>query len=194
MEEVAGWIAPLATMIAAMMTAANLGTRITGWGFIIFTVGSIGWSIVAVATGQQNLLLTNGFLTLVNGVGIWRWLGRQAKYEDGSRTAMRRSAAARVPTLFSSGALIGHKVVARDGTLIGTIIDAMLRCSDKAIAYVVISRGGVAGVGEELHAVDPARLSFHEEGVTSDMTKEEVAALPLLAPDRWPAELPRQML
>jgi hypothetical protein len=29
----AGWVAPAATMIAAMMTAANLGARVIGWGF-----------------------------------------------------------------------------------------------------------------------------------------------------------------
>ena len=190
MEELAGWIAPAATMIAAMMTAANLGTRVTGWGFIVFTVGSIGWSIVAVTTGQHNLLLTNGFLTLVNAVGIWRWLGRQARYEDGSRAAMVESAAARVPTLFSAGALVGHKVVARDGTTLGTVVDGMLRCKDKALAYVVVSVGGVAGIGEELRGVDPARLVFHEDGISTDMTRADMQRLPVLPVDHWPAELP----
>ena len=52
MEDIAGWVAPIATMIAAMMTAANLGPRVTGWGFVVFTVGSIAWSTVAIATDQ----------------------------------------------------------------------------------------------------------------------------------------------
>ena len=46
MESIAGWVAPVATTIAALMTASNLGSRITGYGFIVFTVGyaSIGWN------------------------------------------------------------------------------------------------------------------------------------------------------
>ncbi|TVV76479.1 PRC-barrel domain containing protein [Sphingomonas solaris] len=177
-------------MIAAMMTAANLGTRVTGWGFIVFTVGSIGWSIVAISTGQHNLLLTNGFLTLVNVVGIWRWLGRQARYEDGSRAATIESAAARVPTLFSAGALVGHKIIARDGTPLGTVVDGMLRCGDKALAYVVVGVGGLAGIGEELRAVDPARLVFQEDGISTDMTLDDMQHLPVLPIDNWPAEFP----
>lgn len=190
MEQIVAWIAPAATMIAAMMTAANLGTRVTGWGFIVFTVGSIGWSIIAVATDQQNLLLTNGFLTLVNGVGIWRWLGKQARYEDGGRAATLASAASRVPTLFSAGALVGHKVVASDGTTLGTVVDGMLRCNDKALAYVVVSAGGVAGVGAELRAIDPTQLIFHEDGISTDLTAADFHKRPVLPVDHWPPELP----
>ena len=59
-------LAPAATMIAAVMTASNLGARVTGWGFVVFTVGSIAWCLVALTSGQANLLWTNGFLILVN--------------------------------------------------------------------------------------------------------------------------------
>lgn len=38
-EAVAAWVAPVATMIAAVMTAANLGARVTGWGFVVFVIG-----------------------------------------------------------------------------------------------------------------------------------------------------------
>ncbi|MEK7456583.1 MAG: hypothetical protein AABZ76_16905 [Pseudomonadota bacterium] len=53
MEDLAGWIAPAATMIAAMMTAANLGARVTGWGFGVFTLGSIAWSIVGLLISTE---------------------------------------------------------------------------------------------------------------------------------------------
>ena len=43
MEEILNWIAPAATILAALMTASNLGARITGVGFIVFTVGSLCW-------------------------------------------------------------------------------------------------------------------------------------------------------
>ena len=54
MEEAAGWIAPAATMIAAMMTASNLGARVTGWGFAVFLLGSICWAIVALASWRYD--------------------------------------------------------------------------------------------------------------------------------------------
>ena len=37
MENIASWVATVATIIAALMTASNLGARITGYGFIVFT-------------------------------------------------------------------------------------------------------------------------------------------------------------
>ena len=189
MEQAAAWIAPIATMLAAMMTAANLGARVTGWGFVIFTIGSIGWSIVGISTGQQNLLFTNGVLTLVNVVGIWRWLGRQARYQDGGQAATERSAAARVPTLFAAGALAGAKLIGRDGSPIGVIIDAMLRCSDAGIAYVVVSEGGVGGVGERLHALHPDELQLSEEGITCRLSGDELERRPAIEPSAWPTAM-----
>lgn len=176
-------------MIAAMMTAANLGARVTGWGFVVFTIGSLGWITVALGTGQQNLLWTNGFLTLVNGVGIWRWLGRQARYEDGGRAATARSEAARVPTLFPVGRLAGATLTGRDGASIGTVVEAMMRCQGSELAYLVVSEGGVAGVGERLHAIAPEELRFAADGVSCDLNPEGLAARPVLDPKGWPASL-----
>lgn len=187
--EAAGWIAPAATMIAAMMTAANLGARVTGWGFIVFTVGSLGWIAVAVASGQQNLLFTNGFLTLVNAVGIWRWLGRQARYEEGGEAATERSARARVPTLFPVGGLAGAKLTGRDGAALGSVVEAMMRCDGAALAYVVVSEGGIGGVGERLHALDPKELRFSEGGIACDLDAKNLARRPVLENGAWPATL-----
>ena len=189
LADLAGWIAPAATMIAAMMTAANLGARVTGWGFVVFTVGSIGWIAVAVATGQNNLLLSNGFLTLVNLVGIWRWLGRQVRYEQGGRGATQRSAAARVPTLFATGGIAGAPLIGRDDVALGRVVEAMMRCDGAALAYVVVSEGGVAGVGERLHALDPAELRFGADGVRADLSPGDLARRKALDAENWPASL-----
>lgn len=91
MSEISAWTASAIKMIAALMTAANLGTRITGWGFVVFSVGSVAWSIVAISTGQISLLITSGSLLLVNLFGVWRWLCRQARLEAGSEIAISRS-------------------------------------------------------------------------------------------------------
>lgn len=91
MEEIANWVAPIATTIAAVMVAANLGARLTGFGFIVFCVGSIGWMIVGFGTGQMNLVWQNALLLVVNLVGVWRWLGLRAGYEKGAAVATRAS-------------------------------------------------------------------------------------------------------
>lgn len=189
LADAAGWIAPIATMIAAMMTAANLGSRVTGWGFVVFTIGAIAWCTVAIASGQQNLLWSNAFLLVVDIVGIWRWLGRQARYDDGGQAAASRSSAARVPTLFAVGSIAGAALKGRDGERIGQVIDGMMRCEGSALAYVVVSEGGVSGIGERLHALDPADLRFSEEAVSCDLTIEDLRARPVLDPQSWPVSL-----
>jgi hypothetical protein len=192
MNAVAGWVAPVATTIAAMMTAANLGARVTGWGFVVFLVGSLAWVVVALSTGQPNLLWANGFLTLVNLVGVWRWLGRQARYEDGGQRATQRSAAARVPTLFAMGAIVGGKLTGPDGQTVAVIVDGMMRCSDAGLAYLVVSEGGVGGVGERLHALGPAEIQFSEDGASCSLTSDALKARTPLQPDAWPASIDRR--
>jgi len=82
MAETISWIATIATVIAAFMTAANLGSRITGSGFCVFLVGSLCWLAASLLTDQPALMWTNVVLTVLNLFGIWRWLGRQARIED----------------------------------------------------------------------------------------------------------------
>src|SRR5687768_12388251 len=122
MESIAGWVAPVATTIAALMTASNLGSRITGYGFIVFTIGSIAWLILGITTGQANLLWQNVILTALNLFGIWRWLGRQARIEDGGVAAQEESAALPGETLFPASLLGKAKLVGADGTELGSSV------------------------------------------------------------------------
>ena len=96
METAANWVAPIATTIAAIMVAANLGSRLTGYGFIVFSVGSIGWMAVGWYNDQPNLVWQNAILLLVNLVGIWRWLGLRVRYEKGAQVATEQSVDGRV--------------------------------------------------------------------------------------------------
>lgn len=91
MEPLANWVAPIATTIAAIMVAANLGSRLTGYGFIVFSIGSIAWMAVGWFNDQPNLVWQNVVLLLVNIVGIWRWLGLRVRYEKGARVATEQS-------------------------------------------------------------------------------------------------------
>ncbi len=92
MEQAANWIAPIATTIAAIMVAANLGSKITGYGFIIFSMGAIGWIGVGYFTHQPNLLWQNAFLLAVNLIGVWRWLGLRARYDKAAAAATEATA------------------------------------------------------------------------------------------------------
>lgn len=187
MTQIASWIAPAATMLAAMMTAANLGARITGWGFVVFTIGSLSWSLIGASSGQSNLLATNAFLTLVNLVGIWRWLGRQRGYEDGGKSAedaSRRVPA--VPDLLTATSIAGMSVERADGTTIGRAVEALFECGSACISYVVVARPA-GGVSEELRAVPREQLSFACDRLVLKMAHDTFSALPVLADGDWPA-------
>ncbi|MDO6413771.1 PRC-barrel domain-containing protein [Sphingomonas sp. BIUV-7] len=186
LETIASYVAPAATMIAAMMTAANLGARVTGWGFVVFSIGAVAWIIDALATGQNNLLLSNAFLLLVDLVGIWRWLGRQSAYDDGAQAARDESAQTAKPTLFPIGALAGKPVKGQSGSAIGTAIEAMASCAEGKVEYIVVSRGGVGGVGETLHAIGWGESVYHDGGLETKLSEADLAARPALDRARWP--------
>lgn len=174
-------------MIAAMMTAANLGARVTGWGFVVFTVGSIAWSLVGVSTGQTNLLATNAFLTLVNLVGVWRWLGRQRAYEDGGKSAKEASRRSPYPTLFTATGIAGMPVQASDGETVGRAVEALVTCETGRVSYVVVSSGGLGGIAETLHAVARGDVEFACDSLTLRGDSAWFAALPPLGDGDWPA-------
>jgi hypothetical protein len=187
MEQIASYIAPIATTIAALIVASNLGSRITGFGFIVFTVGSIGWAALGLATGQPNLLWQNVLLTLLNLFGIWRWLGRQARIERGGEAAAEQSHHRPGENLFPVSALTKGQVLARDGTDIGRCVDAMAGCLTGRLAYVVVSEGGVGGVGETLRRLPWQGCHVADDRVQTSMEVGQLRHLEELEPDRWPA-------
>ncbi len=126
MDQIASWVATVATILAACMTASNLGWRITGTGFIVFTVGSIAWLAVGLLTGQPALVWTNIAMTGFNLFGVWRWLGRQASVEHGAERAAATSERLPGDTLFPASLLTRAKLVGQGGEALGTLVDAMV--------------------------------------------------------------------
>jgi hypothetical protein len=182
------WVATAATIIAACMTASNLGTRITGYGFAVFLVGSLSWIAVALTTGQSALLWTNILLSFLNLFGIWRWLGRQARIEEGEEAASERSRRASGETLFPVSMLSKAQLVGTDGSVIGHGIDAMAGCSSGAIRYVVVSEGGIAGVGETLRRLDWKGLEVDGSTLRCRFDADTFCSLEAIEPDQWPAQ------
>ena len=186
------WIAVAATIIAALITAANLGARVTGSGFVMYSLASAIW----IATGVMNdfeplsVVVMHGVLVFINLFGVWRWLGRERRYEDSREHAHKRSQWARVPTLFSAGSMIGATVAGRGKDSLGTVVDAMFNSEEKRVAYVVISEGGIAGAGETLRAVPPEHLKFENEAIVCDLSESEWRALPPIENDHWPTKAP----
>ena len=186
MENSLSWVATIATIAAASITASNLGARITGYGFIVFTVGSIAWFGLGLATGQPALVWTNAVLTFLNLFGIWRWLGRQAAVEDGSRAAARTSEATPGESLFPVSLLTRAKV--RSGASeIGSCVDAMAGCRSGRIAYVMVSEGGIAGAGETLRPIPWSELHVDGDEVVARLDPAQFCALEPAGKDEWPS-------
>ena len=83
--------------------------------------------------------------------------------------------------------MIGSKVVFQDDDLVGTVVDSMLACDTKQLSYVVISQGGVGGVGETLRAIGTSHIQIDDDKIVCDLTAEEITRLPVIEPDKWPA-------
>jgi len=189
MVEIAGWIAPVATMIAAMMTAANLGSRVTGWGFVVFLVGAIAWSTVAVATDQSNLLWSNLFLGAVDIVGIWRWLGHQAKLDDGAGKALETSERRNVPTLFPTRLLDGGPIKDGSGQTRARGVGAMAETGSGRLAYLVAHEGAVADIGGRHIAIPWDWLEVAEDAFLV-RAPNDLSTLAEIDPAHWPATAP----
>jgi hypothetical protein len=183
MADTISWVATIATIIAASMTAANLGSRITGYGFCVFLVGSLAWLATGLLTNQPALTWTNAVLTVLNIFGIWRWLGRQAKVEEGARAAAEASEDIPGETLFPVSLLARAAVQVR-GRQVGECIDAMAGCSSGRLRYVVVSQGGVAGVGETLRRLPWSSANVEGEDLIANIDPTQLEELPR---DQWPA-------
>jgi hypothetical protein len=183
MTDTISWAATIATVIAATLTASNLGSRITGYGFCVFLVGSLAWLATGFLTHQPALMWTNIVLTVLNIFGIWRWLGRQAKVEEGARTASEASEQTPGEALFPIS-LLSRAMVVRGGTELGRCVDAMAGCRRGRVSYVVLSQGGVAGVGETLRRLPWSCSSVDGDQVITDADPDRLEALPR---DQWPA-------
>ena len=186
MTDILSGVATVATVAAATITASNLSTRITGYGFVVFTVGSIAWFGLGLATGPPALAWTNAVLTALNLFGVWRWLGRQARVEDGSKAAAQASEATPGEALFPVSLLGRAKLLSGDQEL-ATCVDAMAGCESGRIAYVTVSEGGIAGAGETLRRISWSKVQVAGEIVSTALAPPQFRALEPIPRDQWPA-------
>lgn len=184
MADTISWIATIATIVAASMTAANLGTRITGYGFCVFLVGSLAWLTVGLMTQQAALSWTNVVLTGLNIFGIWRWLGRQKQIEEGASKAAAASERTEGEDLFPISLLVKAPIQGPSNA-VGSCVDAMAGCSTGRLRYIVASQGGMAGVGETLRRLPWSTVRV--DGETLSVDADDLGRFEEIAKDKWPA-------
>jgi hypothetical protein len=185
MADTISWVATIATIVAASMTAANLGSRVTGYGFVVFTAGALCWIAVGALTHQPALMWTNVVLAVLDLFGIWRWLGRQSRVEEGARSAAESSEATVGEDLFPVS-LLSRSAVESAGKEIGHCVDAMAGCGSGRLSYVVVSQGGIAGLGETLRRLPWGKATVEKETLVTRLSRDEFNRLEELPRDEWP--------
>ena len=68
------WIAAIGKMIAAGLIAADLGRRVTGWGFVLFCAVAITWIVSGLTSDALPIAAMNAILLLINAYGVWQYL------------------------------------------------------------------------------------------------------------------------
>jgi sporulation protein YlmC with PRC-barrel domain len=91
--------------------------------------------------------------------------------------------------LVSGSSVTGTEVVNLQGVELGKVKDFMVERTGGRIAYVVIARGGVMGMGERLYAVPWDLLrsgDLTSDQLAIDIEPEDLDSGPGFDPDNWP--------
>ncbi len=144
---------------------------------VIFTLGSISWVIIGLGSGQSNLIVTNGFLALVNTVGVWRWLGRQARYEAAGNAAEAAGQPSAAASVIAASSILGRAVIDPSGEPAGEAVETILDCRTGTIRHLIVRFGGVGGIGEYIVALPLADICLDEKVLTTRLSAQAVASL-----------------
>ena len=66
------WLGTAAGILGAVLIALNVG--VVGYGFMLFLLSSILWSMAAIAQRESSLVVLQGAFTIINVFGILRWM------------------------------------------------------------------------------------------------------------------------
>lgn len=171
-----GWLALMATSLAAIMTAANLGAKVTGVGFAIFFIGALAWCAVGAFTDQRQLLWSNAFLAIVDLIGAWRWLYRRAQAEDAigkSKSRYRRVGS----ELFSFEDMIGMTVRTRDGVVLGIAEGALADKSNGEARFVLVRAADKDTATSGFRQLPWSRVSIEDDRLIVDLTHAQFQKL-----------------
>ena len=68
------WIAAVGTMIAAGLIAADLGRKVTGYGFVLFCAVAVTWIVSGLTSDALPIAAMNVILLAINAWGVWQYL------------------------------------------------------------------------------------------------------------------------
>ena len=69
------WIGAIGAILAAALIAADLGRRVTGWGFVLFSLVSVVWIVAGLSADDgMPIAVQNALLLLINLYGVWQFL------------------------------------------------------------------------------------------------------------------------
>lgn len=93
------------------------------------------------------------------------------------------------PLVLSSSSLQGDAIVSPDGDKLGTLKEIMIDLRTGNVAYAVLSRGGVMGVGEKLFALPWSLLTVdaEEKNLRLDVDPDLLENSTGFDPDDWPS-------
>ncbi len=177
MIETLGWIALVATCAAATLTAANLGSRITGTGFAIFFIGAMAWCVVGYATGQRQLLLSNAFLALVDLFGVWRWIYHRARADDAVDRVKEEEESQEFP-LFALDEVIGKQLRGRDQVILGTVQGALADGRTGRIRFLVVEPATGVAPASYLQVTWRPGVTISSDAVDCDLAPADLTQSP----------------
>lgn len=77
------WIAAIGTIIAASLVASDLGRKVIGWGFVLFSVVAALWVYAGVSASDGTpIAVQNGILLFINLFGVWQYLISRKKKRE----------------------------------------------------------------------------------------------------------------
>jgi hypothetical protein len=74
LSETLEWYATISGVIAALMLAADVNRKVTGFGFVLFCTMNIAWIAFARMDDTGGLMWQNIILFGVNLIGVWQYL------------------------------------------------------------------------------------------------------------------------
>ncbi|MFN3618706.1 hypothetical protein [Sphingorhabdus sp.] len=82
------WIAAIGTILAAAMVAADFSRRVTGFGFVLFSIVACLWVYSGLtAPDGMPLAIQNGVLLFINLFGVWQFLISRKKKREIDKAA-----------------------------------------------------------------------------------------------------------
>ena len=82
------WIAAVGTILAGAMVAADFSRRVTGFGFVLFSIVACLWVYSGLtAPDGMPLAIQNGVLLFINLFGVLRFLISRKKKQEIDKAA-----------------------------------------------------------------------------------------------------------